>query len=296
MKPLHLVLGAVSLLLLAVLLSSTDLDAVQRTLSHARLEFVLAALCVALVSLSLRVLRWKVLLDRKKRLPFLTVLVIQAAGTAVSNLSPGKLLEPVKVLPLKKHGLDYGFALLSVFWERVFDLLVLVGFAFTAFSLFTDSLRTAMWAALIGLLLMAFLMFKYPKQVFGVVGRLPFLSFLSRLDGHDFPKRTLFASFFLTLLAWLSDAVAAWLVFSSVGLSIDYLRLASALYASTLAGVLSFLPGGVGSTEAVMVLLLSSLAQPLPTLVAAVLLTRFVLFGTGMVAGMISLSRLAQKE
>ncbi len=78
----------------------------------------------------------------------------------------------------------------------------------------------------------------------------------------------------LTVFAWLSDFTAFTLSFQAIGVSLGFARVGSAIAASVLVGIASFLPSGVGSTEAVLSLLLATPAYSAAAILAAVFLAR----------------------
>jgi uncharacterized protein (TIRG00374 family) len=80
----------------------------------------------------------------------------------------------------------------------------------------------------------------------------------------------------LSLLAWGLEALAFYWILQAMGADVR-LTLAIFVYAvAMLAGALSFMPGGLGSTEAVMVGLLVSSGVELPDAIAATVLLRLV--------------------
>ncbi|MBI3588598.1 flippase-like domain-containing protein [Candidatus Micrarchaeota archaeon] len=273
MKLSNLALAAVSILLIAFLLSTVDIPQLARTLSGASLPLVVAALLSALTALAFKTLRWKALLSEKREIKFGELFPIQVAGIATSNFSPGKMLEPVKVVPLKQRGINYSFGLLTVFWERAFDLLVLFALAIGALPLLDGNVRLALSAIFLIIVLAVLAMFRHSSKILSLLKRLPFLKFLSGVEAHNFKKRALLSSFGLTAVAWIFDALVMQLSFMSVGISISFTTLASAYFASILIGVVSFLPGGIGGTEAAMLFLLKG-AAPKEALLGAIVIGR----------------------
>lgn len=251
-------LALASLLLIAFLAYTTNLQELASTISKARLELVAAALLASLFSLAFKTLRWRALLSEKRKVGLLHLFAVQASGIAVSNLSPGKLLEPLKVLPLKQHGFSSSFLVASVFWERALDLVILFFLAFWSLA-FLDSSATTLFALLsAGLMLAIVVMFRHSQKVFRLLARLPALKFFGEGEAHHFKKRSLAAALALTGFAWLSDFTAFYLCFQALGIGLEFSRLASALAVAVLAGTISFLPGGFGSVEAVLSLLLAT--------------------------------------
>ena len=87
-------------------------------------------------------------------------------------------------------------------------------------------------------------------------------------------NRLLMPSFILGLLAWAAEGVAFYIILVYLGLDVP-LSIAVGIYSlSALAGALSFLPGGLGGTEAIMGLMLIWQGADSPTAVAATLICR----------------------
>lgn len=275
-------LGLLSIVLIAFLLASTDFAQVWSTLSQARLELVGAALVAAFFSVFVKTLRWRVLLQEKKKIDVKKLFLVQASGLAVSNLSPGKILEPFKVIPLNGAGVSYGFLVSSVFWERAMDLILLFALALGSLAFLDSNAGLFLQAGFVLLLATIVVMFRNSRKALELASKFPFLNFLEKAEAHDFRKRSLLAAMVLTLLAWTGDFTAIFFSFLSLGMEIDFLGLASAFSISVLAGIISFLPGGVGSTEAVFAIMLSAAPYALPKIVAGVFLSRIttILFTT----------------
>ena len=278
-------LPALSIALIAFLLSQVDLQATAGVLSRADPAMVILALGLTLVSLSLKTVRWQILLSEKRRFSFAELFPVQAAGIATSNFSPGKMLEALKVVPLKERGLTYSYAMLTVFWERAFDLVVLFAFSFSVISLLDPAIGTVLTIAFIALLALMLLMFRHYERVLALLKRHVKLAVLSEIKPHSFRKRTLLASFSVTTIAWLADGAVMFAAFRAVGLDYEFVRILSAYSASIIVGVVSFLPGGLGSTETALILLLGPAKDLLPQVFGAILLGRIASLGFSSLLG-----------
>src|SRR5262249_43752330 len=86
-----------------------------------------AAVCI-LLGYALRTVRWHFLLSGPAQAPVRTLFPILTMGFATNNLLPGRLGELWRAPTLgQKKNVRRTFALASVFVERVFDGLVLIG-------------------------------------------------------------------------------------------------------------------------------------------------------------------------
>jgi uncharacterized protein (TIRG00374 family) len=93
----------------------------------------------------------------------------------------------------------------------------------------------------------------------------------------------------LSLLAWGLEALAFYWILQAMGADVR-LTLAIFIYAvAMLAGALSFMPGGLGSAEAVMLALLVSGGVGLADAIAATVLLRLVTLWLAVGVGMLAL-------
>ncbi|MHC1587046.1 MAG: lysylphosphatidylglycerol synthase transmembrane domain-containing protein, partial [Candidatus Syntropharchaeia archaeon] len=96
-------------------------------------------------------------------------------------------------------------------------------------------------------------------------------------SGFRFGKFTLLMVSALSLLIWISEGLIFYLAFLSLGIEIPLLLIISVFAFSVLMGVITFLPGGIGSTEFVFALVLSNY-MPLSQATAGIILGRFLTF------------------
>ena len=107
-------------------------------------------------------------------------------------------------------------------------------------------------------------------------------------------NRELFVGLFTGVLAWLSEAVGFWILLHLLGQDVSILMAVSIYGVAVLIGAISFLPGGLGTTEATMVLLLLSLGVDHSVALAATLICRiatlwFAIFIGIIVAGVLAM-------
>jgi uncharacterized protein (TIRG00374 family) len=93
----------------------------------------------------------------------------------------------------------------------------------------------------------------------------------------------------LSMLAWLSEGVALWVVARGLDLSLPIAEAVPVYAVSTLIGAASLLPGGLGSTEGSMVVLLGRLDLPRDGASAATLLVRLCTLWFAFLLGVVSL-------
>jgi uncharacterized protein (TIRG00374 family) len=108
-----------------------DLPAVGQALSRARWGYVCLAALIWLASGVLRAFRWRIVLGVVAWLPIFDLWLINAASALVNFLIPLRTAELAKSLLLKqRHRIPIASSLTSAAFDRVFDLLAVVGLGF----------------------------------------------------------------------------------------------------------------------------------------------------------------------
>lgn len=173
--------------------------------------------------------------------------------------TPGKLGEAVRSFYLNPHGVRYSASLSALFVERLFDLaatLVLAAFGVFYFGRYLPLVALPVLAIVLVLLLLASARFRGwlrrgpLRQRAGVLDALETASVLSR-------GWLLGAGFLLSLLGWGAEAVAFHVAVTLLGLELPLIASLGIYGLAISVGALSFLPGGLGGTEATMILLLT---------------------------------------
>ncbi len=261
-------------------------------------------LALSLLNYALRYWRWEWYLSKLSghTIPHRRHAAYYVSGFALST-TPGKAGETVRSLYLKQHDITYNHTLSTFFVERFQDLLTIVLMASAAAFLFEGY----------GLLVAI--------TAFVVFGSLPLLhspavlSWLQKLAG-SLPQKAgtllghlvdllnssavllknkeLLGGILLGITAWTAEGVGLWYLLECLGQDVDPVAAISIYGVAVLVGAISFLPGGLGSTEAVMGLLLIASGVPEPVAIAATLICRiatlwFAVFIGLIVAGVLAL-------
>ncbi len=231
-------------------------------------------------------MRWQLYLRRQDvRVPLASSALVFGAGLSLS-ITPGKLGELVKSYLLREmHGVPATLTAPIVVAERVTDLIALLVLAIAgvaAYGLAPTLVAVAGALVAIGLVLLAWT--RPTRALIDFItspGRLrrlrdPLHETLGHLASLCRPA-TLVAATAIAIPAWGCECVGFALICNAFPGAHVELGLAAAIYAgTTIAGALSFLPGGLGVTEGAMTLALVDGAAHLDraSAVAATLLTR----------------------
>jgi len=276
-----------SLLILAAIVWYSDPVKLITMMATINPIYIIAGLILSTISLFIRVMRWKVLL---KDVTFSEIWPIQLFGMAVSNLTPGKIAEPIKAIVLKvRKNIPVSTSLQSIMWERIIDVIILILFSMVAIniiSLGTNFFYLGIISIIIFIILIALILAVMKYQAFGFkiihfLRRFPVLKNISDDFIRNFYetktlRKSLILCFALTLIAWILDGLSFYLIFIALGMNITFLATISLVSFALLISIVSFLPGGLGSFEVIMVVFLGMFGVTASTATAGVLLARFV--------------------
>jgi uncharacterized protein (TIRG00374 family) len=256
-----------------------DARSVGRALAGFHWVIALFALALASLNYLVRFVRWhyylKVLgLAVPARHSFLVFL-----GGFSLTVTPGKLGEVVKALLLREsHGIAAARTAPIVIAERFTDLMGLLLLACVGiFTFKTDPRFLVVGAVLIGFGLVVVSVESIATFCLRLSGHVPLVRRLAptleeayRTTAALLRPRPLGLGVLLSMVSWFFECMAFWaVVHGFAGASVE-LQAATFIYASmTVAGALSFLPGGLGVTEAGMLAMLTELGTGCGRSVAA---------------------------
>lgn len=255
------------------------------------------ALMLSLLNYGLRFVRWQGYLGALgHRVPWKSSLRIYLAGFALTT-TPGKVGEALRGVLLKHWGVHYHQSLAAFFSERLSDLFAIVLMTLFGLTWYPEAFPMVVGGAVIAVLgylvvsqrrVLQFCLSTIPRdrgRIFSVVRHL-FEILMQAQRCHSI--RMLVGATLLSLLAWSAEALAFHWMLRMMGES-QTVSFAFFVYAAAmLAGALSFMPGGLGGAEAVMVALLiwggmeSASAVAVTVLIRVVTLWFAVGIGTGM--------------
>lgn len=270
-----------------------------------------AAMGLALTNYAVRFLRWQLYLKKQSvSVPLGTSALVFGAGLSLS-ITPAKLGELVKSYLLKELcEIPATQTAPIVVAERVTDLIALLVLAVVgvaAYGVGSALVAVAGGAIAIGLVLLA-----WPRPTRWIIDQVTRPGFASKFrqplhqmyDGLVALCRpaTLIPATLIAIPAWACECIGFALIVNAFpGAHVD-LGLAMVIYAATtIAGALSFLPGGLGVTEGTMTAMLVASATGVDKALAfdATLLTRLATLwfavGIGLVLLAIARARIAKR-
>jgi glycosyltransferase 2 family protein len=259
------------------------------------------ALLLAALNYLLRFCKWELYLRRLGiRIPLSDSFAIFISGFSLT-VTPGKVGEVLKAYLLREaHGVPMARTAPTVVAERLTDLIALALLALVGVGALAGGERVAYVAlALVAIALAVVASERLSHFAIDLVGAVPVVGKMApKLREFYGATKTLLSpstlviATLLSIVAWLCECVAFWIVLRGFPEATASLKLCTFIYATmTIAGALSFLPGGLGVQEIGMVKLLVAQARGVTeaTAAAATFITRLCTLWFAVLLGVIAL-------
>lgn len=309
-----------ALLLLAGLIYFSGPEKIAGTLLRTNLYIAAIGFTVMAVGAVLRTERWRYLLRRAGiTVPFGAALKIYVASLFLSNVTPGKSGDPIRSVLLKKVcGDKVSSSLPSVIVERALDvggmvMLGLAGLAMVAASAASTVMPFFAGAIAVYAVIFLITMFVLSSEsrarwtalkLNRIASKLPkiknysgraeeFMINMQKSLTTYWHKKTLAIGMLYSIAIWALEGVIFYMAFLSLGFNVTYVAAMTAICVSTLIAVLTFLPGGIGSSELLSVAFFMSITSlAMADITAAAIVSRalsywvYVIVGAGLLATM----------
>ncbi|MEQ5801234.1 lysylphosphatidylglycerol synthase transmembrane domain-containing protein [Halomonas sp. H10-9-1] len=260
----------------------------------------LIALSLSLVNYGLRFGRWQLYLSQLgHRVPWSPSLRIYLSGFALTT-TPGKAGEAFRGVLLKQRGVPFPATFAAFISERLSDLVAIVLLTLVGLAQYPQARGIVLAGVLgIGVVLACLssqtLLDRLHRWASARQGKLMALvAHASEMLGgarRCHRPGLLGVATVISVVAWGAEALAFYWMLGWLGADIS-LSFAIFVYAlSMLAGALSFLPGGLGGAEAVMVSLLVLKGMTMPAAIAATVFIRLATLWFAVVIGLVALIR-----
>ena len=226
---------------------------------------IIQVLLLSVLSYFIRYIRWSWLLSRAgHKVALLEGMLSYIAGFAFT-VSPGKVGELYRIRYFIKLSVPPWLVISAFVYERLLDLVVVLLLCMV--FVVDRSELTLVFGFVLSVFLMILILVRWPKFIdlpsvfFKSTGLFLEVSqiFKEGISGIKIWTNCIDISvgFSLGLLAWLTTAFSFFWLLEDVGIILP-MSMALSIYAlSLLIGAASFLPGGIGTTEAAIVLLLT---------------------------------------
>ena len=261
---------------------------------------LIGLLALSLSNYLLRFLRWArylALLDAP--VAWRINLPVYFSGFALTT-SPGKLGEMLRSVLLKAHGVPAPASVAAFFAERFSDLLsilVLTAVGLWAYAPARPVVGLALAGVIAALLLVQWTRLIAAIERWAAVRTQKWARLIVHLCAvilhfrRCFGLSALAMGLFIGVAAWFAEGFGFWWLLGALGHPLP-LPAAVFIYAvAMLVGGLSFLPGGLGSSEAVMIALLVGKGFPAAAAVTATLICRLATLWFAVGLGAVFLAR-----
>ncbi|MBU7023373.1 MAG: flippase-like domain-containing protein [Theionarchaea archaeon] len=314
-KSLILLLAGIGLI--ALLIHLAGIEKVFTLLAEADFRFVAAAVGCQVTALTLWAFRWKILLHPFHSAPLRRCLSGILIGIFFNNITPIAKAggEPFRAYYIgEKEGLRFEDTFATVAMDRIMESLPFLVIFIVSVIYFVFHLETS--GEMIAIVLVAFflnilllggvLYFSYnlgaAKKLifyfFRLVGR-----FSSRLKRYESTvgeaveqyqgaikmlfsyQRRLLASLCISTVFWFLLILRSYMVVLALGYHVEFVVIVVIQVVGTLVGVIPILPGGLGSTDGILIFLYLTFGFPAAVAVSACLLDRFISFWMVTTAG-----------
>ena len=268
-------------------------------------------LLLSLLNYLLRYWRWHLYISHQNphSITHLQHLSIYIAGFALT-MTPGKAGEGMRSLYLKQHGIAHQRSIGALFVERIMDLLVILMMAGLGASFLSGG--QTFWAVLVTLVIIssAIIIVKMPKDKIiasRIVQALPeklrhiivFVESMLNNANDLLSLRFIFIGLFIGAIAWGLEGYGLYLTMDSFAIKPfvmpeNAVYLALAIYGmAILLGAISFLPGGLGGTEAAMIFMLVNVGFDNASAIAITFICRIATLWFAMALGVLMMFMLS---
>ncbi len=274
------VLGFVGSFLLLIFVWRLNFNLVQigTLLVQANLLAIFVSILLILPILVIKTWRWGIILaERGNKSPFRNLFHIYALGLSIGSFTPGQAGDTIKAWYLRELGFPLSTGLLSVLLDRLFDLAVLLVLAVSSLLLLGSSYLSELPILLIflALITIALIVTFTPALRRNLVGFIlkhllplkPKIVWLNKewsignkiavLQQLKQEGTNIYDRFFLALLLTIITAAFAvartWLLGLSIGLNFSLIEVVVISSLATVAGLLPFTIGGIGTRDLVLV-------------------------------------------
>ena len=259
---------------------------------------------LSLFNYIVRFLRWEKYIEVSsgKTIPIAEHVGIYLSGFSLTT-TPGKAGEAIRSFYIQRHGVSLTQSLSTLFVERVVDFISMALLSILAAVYFEEY---AVPLIIIGFVCVSVLPIIHSQTVLGVVARLGqklpqklagiLGQILKLIDSSAvlLKNRYLYGGLVIGLIAWGAEGYSFYLILGYLDIEAGVF-LAISIYAiAVLIGALSFMPGGLGGTEAVMGVLLVAIGADWPSAVAATIICRIATLWFAVVIGFIAIGVLAK--
>lgn len=272
----HVILFLPTVLIFAVLLYFSDLGKIMNTLMLVPFWAYFVILLISALSWLIRGERWKVFLKLNKiKIKLIPATALAVFGNFANWVAPARIGDLAwaylakRVLKTRFH-----ITLITIVLNRFLDFLSLIILLQLAFF-FTGKEMIVEWARILNLISILVLIIFIVALALLLEGRLIlviakgplkklkkiYLIIRESLLASTKSKKVFFIWTSMSILIWLMESSMAYILFFSIGIKINYFFILLAVIMGNLTKTIGISPGGAGTYEAAMALIIVALTS-----------------------------------
>lgn len=304
MKKIYLFI--ISILLLVVMIYLIGIDKIIESIKTANPHFILLAIIVQILILVIRSFRWGYIIN--KLTDFKDNFIVKIIGTFAANVTPVRTGGEVFTAVAGKeiNGISLSNGLSAGFIERLFDATVSLILLFLCIFLFpkdflTHTNQIILSIAILGVTcyLIVIYLINWNKNfslylyniLHSIIKFLPISEyFLNRMYekvtnglkdmiicSKEFSnKKNIFWVLIISLSSWTLDCLRLYLIIQAFNVDIPFFAVIFIFFIADIAGLISLLPGGMGSLDLSTAYLLTLFYIPFSTAGTIILIDRLI--------------------
>lgn len=275
------------------LLITLDDKKVYDSFSQVSIYIYIILSVLALSNYTFRFIRWYSFVHpMNKQISILKHWLIYIGGFALTT-TPGKTGETVRSVYLSSLGIKYSQSLGAFISERLLDVVIVL---FLSIFLFLFSFpKYTFWILSTTLLVIVIFLFFRSKLLARIIEKMikhqskSAILLFQKTISELLTNRSLLKVVPLSFLAWGIQSYGLVVIVHALGFEANQWLLMGIYNISILAGAISFIPGGIGVTEASISILLVGIGMDLPLAVLASIIVRGMTLWFAIILGLVSL-------
>ena len=298
---IRLIIGLILVIILIYFLNPSQIIT---TLLSVNFFYLILAILVYALTLFVLSYRWKKnLIDMGIRLSYMEAYSAFVGGVLLSDVTPGRIGELSRPLLIGKDN-QGSKSIISVILDRFIDIITIIPLGLIGILFFIPGEKgKLLWALSIPVCVIVVIIILWHSNISleKIIARMGFtgITNITQKCSNAFasitsPKKLVFRSVFLTIIAWCGHAIRLTIIAAALGYSLQSFYL---VFILPLISVLSLVPvtiSGLGLVEGGLALVLSDMGIPLSAGLAIAFLDRAVTVFFHIVVGLPAMKKIVQ--
>jgi glycosyltransferase 2 family protein len=293
-KILQLILLLIGLIILVLTIKQSGITENYQLLFTISIPLLIIAFILSNANIIVKIFRWKYLCGKYNQpITLHEASVVTVSSLYFANITPGKVGDLFKAYFMqKKYAMSFFDGVSMIFYERFFELMVLI---LTASGIFFIELRgiSVLILELSAALLLLLALFYYKSDYFmkileKMVIRLPVIK-TNEVNFHikKLPFMNILIVFIITFISLALEFARLWVVALAFGFFLNPLQVSIVFSLAIIAGLVSQIPLGIGIMEGSLTYLLQEMGVDPISSVSIVLTDRCISMYYALILGFI---------